>query len=72
MTQLLTGALIVIAMLAGCVVALLNVAAAADVTPPLIAPQASDDDGRARGAPQALTRRRARAGAARSRTRPYQ
>ena len=43
MTQLLTGALIVIAVLAGCVVAPLNIAAAADVTPPLIAPEESDD-----------------------------
>lgn len=66
MTLLLAGALIVIAVLALAVGALLNIAAAADVTPPLFAqPEESDDEGR-RGAPRALTRRRAGAGPARS------
>jgi len=62
MTLLLTGAWLVIALLAVCVVALLNIAAAADVTPPRFAqPEDSDDNGRRRGAPQALTRRGASA-----------
>jgi|HubBroStandDraft_6_1064221.scaffolds.fasta_scaffold780660_1 hypothetical protein len=66
MTLLLAAALIVIAVPALAVVALLNIAAAADVTPPLFAQaEESEDEGR-RGAPRALTRRRADAGPARS------
>ena len=56
MTLLLTGALLVIALLAACVVALLNIAAAADGTPPLFAQSEGDDHARKRAAPQALTR----------------